>query len=138
MRNTPHYHQDETSLSSSGVSGVNPRQTVLMVKKHSLLPGTLNLLVLKSIGDQKLHGLEIQQRIEMTSGKVFGVEEGSLYPALHRMANEGLIVGSWAVTERGRRGKYYVLTPKGKKQLQSEIDSWRVCSEAIERVLNFA
>lgn len=105
--------------------------------KRPLLPGTLNLLILKSIGDSALHGLEIQQRIEMNSGKVFGVEEGSLYPALHRLANDGLIVGEWAVTERGRRGKYYSLTSKGKKQLQKEIASWRLCSEAIEKVLSF-
>lgn len=84
-----------------------------------------------------MHGLEIQQRIEMNSGKVFGVEEGSLYPALHRLANDGLIVGEWAITEQKRRGKYYKLTPKGKKRLQTEIESWRICSEAIEKVLSF-
>jgi PadR family transcriptional regulator, regulatory protein PadR len=105
--------------------------------KRPLLPGTLNLLILKSIGGQGLHGLEIQQRIEMASGRVFDVEEGSLYPALHRLAHDGLIVGEWAVTERGRRGKYYKLTPKGRKQLRAEIDSWRICSEAIEKILCF-
>lgn len=106
--------------------------------RNNLLPGTLNLLVLKCIGDGEFNGVEIQERIESQSGFVFGIEEGSLYPSFHRMANQGLIAGDWRVTEKKRRAKYYRMTPKGKKELERAIRDWRRCSQAIERVLNFA
>lgn len=107
-------------------------------KKIVLIPGTLNLLILKALGDDNCHGFEIQERIVRQSGNLFDVEEGSLYPALSRMADMGLIQGEWGISDRGRRARFYSVTRKGKRELEKEIKRWRLASEAIERVLCFA
>ena len=103
------------------------------------LQGTLDLLVLKTLADNgALHGYGIVLHIQNASGEVLRVEEGSLYPALHRMEQNGWIAAEWAMTETNRRAKYYKLTRAGRKQLEAEADGWRRMSLAITRVVQSA
>ncbi|HEY4490534.1 MAG TPA: PadR family transcriptional regulator, partial [Acidobacteriota bacterium] len=97
--------------------------------------GTLDLLILKTLDLQPMHGFGISQRIQQVSGEVFQVNQGSLYPALHRLENKGLIESEWSVSENNRKAKYYKLTASGKKHLQEEEEQWKVLSTAIARVL---
>ncbi len=101
------------------------------------LQGSLNLLILKTLNRGPLHGYGITNHIQQISGDVLQVEEGSLYPALHRMEQEGWITSEWAVSDTNRRVRYYKLTAKGKKQLFREQDEWREVTAAVARVLNF-
>lgn len=104
-------------------------------KKNELLPGTLDLLVLRVLTFGRQHGYGIARRIRQASADVLQVEEGSLYPALHRMERRGWIRAEWAPSEAGRRAKYYVLSAAGRKQLAVEIEKWEAVSEAVTRVL---
>src|SRR6476660_328117 len=96
-----------------------------------LLQGTLDLIVLKSLSWGAMHGFGLARWIQLTTDDVLQVEEGSLYPALYRMENRGWIKAQWAMTENGRRAKYYKLTAAGKRQLETESRSWDAVSGAI-------
>src|ERR671928_1444247 len=104
-------------------------------EKIDLLQGTLDLLVLKSLALGPLHGLGVSNRIEQITKGTFKVKPGSLFPALHRMAEAGWLQSSWGESENNRRAKYYRLTAAGRKQLAAETTKWERLSEAIGRVL---
>lgn len=102
---------------------------------EDLLRGTLDMLVLKTLAVEQMHGWGICERIQEISGQVFEVNQGSLYPALQRLTSRGWIASEWRVTANNRRARYYRLTAAGRRQLDSEIASWTRSSAAIERVL---
>jgi PadR family transcriptional regulator, regulatory protein PadR len=103
-----------------------------------LLPGTLDLLILRTLQTQSLHGWAISERIQQISQDVLQINQGSLYPALHRLEHQGWIEAEWAVSELGRRAKYYRLTPAGRRQLAVEAGEWERMSTAIGRVMKQA
>jgi PadR family transcriptional regulator, regulatory protein PadR len=103
-----------------------------------LLPGTLHLLILRTLRTGSLHGWAISERIQQVSGDVLQVNQGSLYPALHRLEHQGWIEAEWAVSELGRRAKYYRLTAAGRKQLAIETREWERMVNAIGRVMRLA
>jgi PadR family transcriptional regulator, regulatory protein PadR len=103
-----------------------------------LLPGTLDLLILRTLQAQPLHGWAISERIQQISEEVLQVNQGSLYPALHRLEHQGWIEAEWRTSELGRRAKYYNLTASGRKQLAVEAREWERMSAAIERVMKLA
>ncbi len=103
-----------------------------------LLQGTLPLLVLRILSSGPTHGFAIARRIQVISKEVLHAEEGSLYPALHKMELEGWVDSEWGVTENNRKAKYYRLTPSGRKQLKLETDRWRSISGAISAILTEA
>ncbi len=107
-------------------------------KVPDLLPGTLDLLILRTLQNGSLHGWAISDRIQQISQNVLQVNQGSLYPALHRLEHQGWISADWAVSELGRRAKYYELTAAGRKQLTIEAGEWERMSGAIERVMKLA
>jgi|SRR5436190_16770204 len=100
------------------------------------LHGTLDMLVLKVLDDGPMHGYAIATRLERLSKDVLSVEEGSLYPALYRMERRGWLASSWAVTETGRRARFYKLTRTGRAQLDAEQASWLRLTAAVADVLN--
>lgn len=100
-----------------------------------LLPGTLELLVLKTLSLEPMHGWGISQRIGQMSRDVFQVNQGSLYPALQRMKSKGLLRSEWRTTENNRRAKYYMLTAAGERELARERSQWERSSMAVNRVL---
>src|SRR6187455_3740858 len=100
-----------------------------------LLPGTLDLLILRTLQTQALHGWAISERIQQISEDVLQINQGSLYPALHRLEHRGWIEAEWAVSELGRRAKYYQLTVAGRRQLAVEARAWERMSMAIGRVM---
>lgn len=103
------------------------------------LQGTLDLLVLKSLASRgTMHGYGITVHIRSIAGEALRVEEGSLYPALHRMAQEGWIKAKWGTSENNRKARYYSITPAGLKQLAAEEKRWAELSDAVARVLQFA
>jgi transcriptional regulator len=103
------------------------------------LQGTLDLLVLKSLaGRGRMHGYGITVHIQELAGEVLRVEEGSLYPALHRMAQEGWIKAEWGTSENNRRARYYAITAAGRRQLAAEEQRWADLTAAVGRVLRFA
>ena len=106
-------------------------------RKKELLPGTLEMLILKSLdrNTEPMHGYGIALYIKQISRDVLRVEEGSLYPALQRLAIKGLIAGEWRDSDTGRRARYYKLTSAGKKQLAEELESFDLMLEAILRVV---
>src|SRR5262245_47973734 len=106
--------------------------------KQNLIQGTLAMLILRALARSPLHGYEIAQRIQRSSEDVLKVEEGSLYPALYRMEEQGRIEAEWGASENNRRAKYYKLTRAGRKQLSVETSNWERLSEAIARVLRTA
>ena len=101
----------------------------------TLLQGTLDLLILKSLAAGEMHGLGVSRRIEQITGGTFIVKPGSLFPALHRMQDEGWISSFWGDSENNRRAKYYRLTRPGRRQLDAETKRWSRISLAIARVL---
>jgi PadR family transcriptional regulator PadR len=103
-----------------------------------LLQGTLDLLILRTLQDEPQHGWAIAERIEQISEHVLEVNQGSLYPALHRLEHEGWIKAEWGVSELGRRARFYQLTPSGRKQLELESHRWDRMTAAIGRVLRMA
>lgn len=102
-----------------------------------LLQGTLELLVLKTLSLEPMHGWGISQRIQQMSGEVFQVNQGSLYPALQRMRTKGWIRAEWRVTENNRRARYYTLTRAGEGELARERSEWERSSMAVNRVLGW-
>jgi transcriptional regulator len=108
-------------------------------KKKEQLLGQLDLLVLRILsGGETLHGYAIVERIERLSESVFQVGEGSLYPALHRMDEAGWIRSEWAPSDNNRRARYYRITAKGRRQLESEREEWMRAAAAMDRVLRLA
>ncbi|MFC1575841.1 PadR family transcriptional regulator [Gemmatimonadota bacterium] len=104
-------------------------------KKADLLQGTLDLIVLKTLAVEPLHGWGISKRVREMSDGVLDVHQGSLYPALYRLRDRGLIRSEWEVTNQDRRVKVYDLTPKGRKALAEEQEGWRVFTAAVDRIL---
>ena len=108
-------------------------------QKNDILQGTLVLLVLKTLASHKrLHGYAVTTHIHRVTGDLLRVEEGSLYPALHRMEEAGWVRAEWGVTERKREARFYSLTALGKKQLEKEEESWARLTEGVARVLGHA
>lgn len=103
-----------------------------------LLPGTLDLLILRTLKKEPLHGWAISARIQLVSEDVLQINQGSLYPALHRLEHQGWIDSEWRVSELGRRAKYYRLSASGSRQLAVETREWDRMQHAITRVLTLA
>jgi PadR family transcriptional regulator PadR len=103
-----------------------------------LLQGTLDLLILRTLQAGAMHGWAISERIQQISLDVLQVNQGSLYPALHRLEQQGWIKAEWGISELGRRARFYHLTAAGRKQLELESDNWARLSSAIERILEMA
>ena len=103
-----------------------------------LLPGTVDLLILRTLQAGALHGWAISERIQQISDDVLQINQGSLYPALHRLEHQGWVEAEWAVSELGRRAKYYRLTASGRRQLAVEARAWELMSAAIGRVMKLA
>ena len=109
-----------------------------MPKPSDLLQGTLDLLILKSLAREPLHGWGIAKRIQLLSDEVLSVQQGSLYPALHRLEQQGWIVAEWKDSDLGRSAKFYELTRDGRKQLEREQESWARLSSAVRLLLKRA
>jgi len=109
-----------------------------MTVKSDLPQGTLDLLILKVVALGPLHGYAIAQRLQQVSRDVVQVPQGSLYPALHRLENRGLLVACWQETETGREATVYRLTRKGRAQLDTEAASWQRLTEAVGLILNMS
>jgi PadR family transcriptional regulator PadR len=101
-----------------------------------LLQGTLDLLILRTLSSGASHGHSIARHIQQTSEDVLQVETGSLYPALHRLEAQGWIAASWELSDKGKRARYYRLTPTGRKQLATEQSKWQAFSRAMGLILN--
>lgn len=104
-------------------------------QKADLLQGTLDLLILKSLQHEPMHGFGVATRIGQMSNDMLTVEQGSLYPALYRLEDQGWIKSEWGVSDNNRKAKFYSLTPSGRKQLATEEQSWAKLSTAINLVL---
>ncbi len=103
--------------------------------KVELLQGTLDMLVLKALAGEALHGFGVARWIESVTSSRLSVEEGALYPALHRMEKRGLLQSEWRMTENKRRAKYYVLTREGREELTAQVQRWSGSAWAVEAVL---
>src|SRR4051812_50025935 len=107
--------------------------------KNDILQGTLALLVLRTLDAQgPMHGYAITSLIQRVSADLLRVEEGSLYPALHRMAQDGWLRAEWGTTEKNREARFYTITPAGRAQLAAEQESWARLTEGVGRVLRYA
>src|SRR5256885_9299299 len=105
-------------------------------RKNDILQGTLAMLVLQTLASgRSMHGYAITAHIHLISDQLLRVEEGSLYPALHRMEQDGWVRAEWGKTEKNREAKFYVITAKGRRQLEEEQQSWRRLAEGVARVL---
>ena len=109
-----------------------------MSKPTDLVQGTLDLLILKTLALEPMHGWAIAQRIKQLSNDVLNVQQGSLYPALHKLESNGWIQSEWGESENNRRAKFYSLTKDGRKRLQQEARSWERLSEAISSIVRLA
>ena len=109
-----------------------------MVLRTERLQGTLDLLVLRTLASGSMHGWAVAQRLQEISRDVLQVGQGSLYPALHRLEDEGWIHAEWGISEAGRRAKFYSLTRRGRRQLERERESWQAFADAVGRVLQHA
>ncbi len=106
-----------------------------MGKAADLLPGTLDMLILKAVSLGPLHGYGVLLRIQQVSGDLLQIEQGSLYPALYRLEHQGLITSGWGTSENNRRARYYRLTAAGSRRLREETDRWERLTAAIGNVL---
>ena len=113
----------------------SPRGATFMSKPPDLVQGTLEVLVLKIVALEALHGWAIGQRLTQVSGDILQVSDGSLYPALHKLEQDGLLVSEWRPSENNRRAKFYSLTRFGRKRLQKEAANWERVAGAISHVL---
>lgn len=109
-----------------------------MARKTDLLQGTLDLLILRTLAAGPMHGWAISQRIQQVTGDVLQIAQGSLYPALHRLEEEGWIEAEWGASEANRQAKFYELTRAGRKQLTAEEENWQRIADAVARVLSQA
>ena len=107
----------------------------MSIPRLELPQGTLDLLILKTVALEPQHGWAISERIQQISSNVLQVQQGSLYPALHRLERRGWIRADWGVSENNRRAKYYELTSSGRKQLEAEQDAWHKLTAAVGEVL---
>jgi len=107
----------------------------LVRAKPDILKGTLDLLILKTLALEPMHGWGITHRIRQMSREVLQVNQGSLYPALHRLMKHGWIRSQWQTTENNRRARYYALTETGRKQLLAEVTHWRRLSDAVNAIV---
>ncbi len=108
-------------------------------RKNDILQGTLVLLILRTLAsNRKMHGYAITGHIQRVSEQLLRVEEGSLYPALHRMEQEGWVKAEWGVTEKKREARFYSLTAAGRKKLAEEEENWRRLTEGVARVIRYA
>jgi len=114
---------------------VSVTEDIKVSKPSGLVQGTLDMLLLKILALEPMNGFAVSQRLKQVSGNVLQASEGSLYPALHKLEQEGWITAQWRTSERGRRAKYYSLTRLGRRQLEKEADSWSRLSTAISRVI---
>jgi transcriptional regulator len=105
-------------------------------KTAELLPGTLDMLILKAVSLKPLHGYGVLQRIQQISGDALEIPQGSLYPALYRLEHQELIAAEWGVSENNRRAKYYTLTVAGRRRLREEAAGWNRLASAIAAALN--
>lgn len=105
-------------------------------ERLELPQGTLDLLILKALALEPLHGWAISERLQQISHDALQVQQGSLYPSLHRLERKGWVKAKWAISENNRRAKYYELTARGRKQLEAEVIAWRKLTSAIDRVLD--
>jgi PadR family transcriptional regulator PadR len=106
-----------------------------MRKQAELLPGTLDLLILKAVSLNPQHGYGVLLRIEQITGGALTIEQGALYPALHRLEHQGLLAGEWGTSENNRRAKYYRLTAPGRKRLSEEVEGWNRLVSAMSAAL---
>src|SRR5437016_12184587 len=111
---------------------------VAMTRPNDLLQGTLDLLILKTIALEPMHGWAIAKRIQQVSKEVLQVTQGALYPALHRLEQQGWVRGAWRESESGREAKFYTLTKAGRLQLDKELEQWQRLSSAVVLVINAA
>ncbi|HTX40252.1 MAG TPA: PadR family transcriptional regulator [Acidobacteriaceae bacterium] len=109
-----------------------------MGKPNDLVQGTLDLLILRTIAPEPMHGWAIAKRIQQISREVLQVQQGSLYPALHRLEQQGWIRARWAESETGRQAKFYALTAAGRRQMEQETENWNRLSAAIDLVIEGA
>lgn len=109
-----------------------------MTKTADLLPGTLDMLILKAVSLKPLHGYGVLVRIKQISNDALNIPQGSLYPALYRLEHQGLIVTEWGQSDNNRRAKFYTITPAGRKRLREEAAGWNRLSTAIAAALNTA
>jgi PadR family transcriptional regulator, regulatory protein PadR len=107
-----------------------------MASKSDLLQGTLDLLILKTLSGGPMHGWGVAQKILLLSQDILQVNQGSLYPALHRLEQQGLITAEWGASDKNRQAKFYELTKAGRKQLAEETRSWERMAGAVTRILN--
>lgn len=107
-----------------------------MGKTAELLPGTLDMLILKAVSLKPLHGYGVLLRIQQISGDALEIPQGSLYPALYRLEHQQLIAAEWGVSDNNRRAKYYTLTPAGRQRLRQETEGWNRLASAIALALN--
>lgn len=108
-------------------------------KENDILQGTLTLLILKTLAcGKRMHGYAINAHIHQVSAQLLRVEEGSLYPALHRMEQDGWVRAEWGKTEKNRDARFYSLTARGRKQLMQEKESWRRLTQGVARVIRYA
>ena len=107
-------------------------------ERTELLKGTLDMLILKVVALGSIHGYAIAQRIQHISRDFFQLQQGSLYPALHRLEDRDWLKAEWKATETGREAKFYALTPKGRKQLEAEVKSWERLTDAVALILRTA
>ncbi len=107
-----------------------------MAKTAELLPGTLDLLILKAVSLRPLHGYGVLQRIHQISDAALEIPQGSLYPALYRLEHQELITAEWSVSENNRRAKFYKLTPAGRRRLREETAGWNRLASAMAAALN--
>ena len=107
-------------------------------QKSEFLKGTLDMLILKVVGLGPIHGYAISQRIQQISNNVFQPQQGTLYPALHRLEDRGLLAAEWKPTETGREAKFYKLTHKGWRELESELRNWEQITGAVALILGTA
>ena len=112
-----------------------PQEEKMTESKLDLLQGTLDLLILKTLALEPMHGYGVSLRIQQISRDALRVQQGSLYPALYRLERQRLITFGWGTSENGRRAKFYRLTKAGKRRLESETESWERLSGAVNRIL---
>jgi PadR family transcriptional regulator, regulatory protein PadR len=110
----------------------------MAAKRIELPQGTLDLLILKAVALEPLHGWAISERLQQISNDAVQVLQGSLYPALHRLERRGWVKAKWAISENNRRAKYYELTAQGRKQLETETAAWRKLTSTVDQILDMA
>lgn len=104
-------------------------------ERHDMIRGTLDLLILKVLSLEPMHGWGVSERIQQISADELTVNQGALYPALHRLVRRGWIASEWRRSENNRRARYYSLTPAGRRQLGQEVEHWRRLSAAVDRIV---